>query len=176
MSQPGDGSLTTMTWEAWVKPESLKTVLMTKYNTQGPDYNSYFIAFTHSGNFRNTAYSAIGVHTNSETLNSYSTVGEWIYLTSTWKLGGTNDIVPFVNGSEVSDTQSMSSANVMRDIPVSDDIGRVRPEAETHYADAVIDEVRWSKVVRSDDWIITSYNTMNNPFSFFNVGPEESAP
>jgi MSHA biogenesis protein MshQ len=42
--------------------------------------------------------------------------------------------------------------------------------------DGWLDEFRISKVRRSDDWIITSYNTMNNPSSFFNVGPEESAP
>jgi hypothetical protein len=40
----------------------------------------------------------------------------------------------------------------------------------------VIDKEKWSKVVRSDDWIITSYNTMSEPSSFFNIGLEESAP
>jgi hypothetical protein len=64
----------------------------------------------------------------------------------------------------------------MRNIPVTDDIGRVRTEAATQYADAVIDELRWAKTIRSDEWIITSYNTMNDPSSFFSVGPEESAP
>ena len=39
-----------------------------------------------------------------------------------------------------------------------------------------IDEVRISNIVRSSAWIETSYNTMNDPSSFFSVGPEESAP
>jgi hypothetical protein len=42
--------------------------------------------------------------------------------------------------------------------------------------DGWIDEFRISKVRRSDAWISTSYNTMNNPSSFFNVGPEEASP
>jgi hypothetical protein len=37
-----------------------------------------------------------------------------------------------------------------------------------------LDEFRISKVRRSDAWISTSYNTMNDPSSFFSVGPEES--
>jgi hypothetical protein len=62
----------------------------------------------------------------------------------------------------------------MRDIPVTDDIGRYRPEAGAQYTDAVIDEIRWSKTVRSDEWIKTSYNTMNEPESFLDIGPEET--
>jgi hypothetical protein len=176
MAQPGDGSLTTMTWEAWIKPESIDTVLTTKYNTQGTDYNSYFISFLKDGEFRICAYSAVGINTNGFTDDSYSVVGEWIYLTGTFNLGGTNKLNIFIDGNEVPITQTSNSANVMKNIPVTDDLGRYRPEAGTKYADGVFDEVRWSKTVRSDDWIITSYKTMNDPSSFFNVSPEESAP
>jgi len=176
MTQPGDGSLTTMTWEAWVKPESSDTILTTKYNTQGTDYASYFISFLKDGKFRICAYSGWGVNTNGYTDDSYSEVGEWVYLTGTFNLGGINELSAFINGTKVSFTQISSSANVMKNIPVTDDLGRYRPESGTKYADAVFDEVRWSKTVRSDYWIGTSYNTMNDPSSFFNVGPEETAP
>ena len=39
-----------------------------------------------------------------------------------------------------------------------------------------MDEVRISAIQRSDNWITTSYNTINDPSSFFSMGPEESAP
>jgi hypothetical protein len=42
--------------------------------------------------------------------------------------------------------------------------------------DGWLDEFRISKIRRSDAWISTSYNTMNDPSSFFSVGPEESSP
>jgi hypothetical protein len=103
-------------------------------------------------------------------------VDEWIYLTGTFNLGGINELSAFINGYEVPFTQVSSSAGVMQNIAVSDDLGRFRPEAGTVYADAGFDEVRWSKTVRSDDWISTSYNTMSDPSSFFDVGLEESAP
>jgi hypothetical protein len=176
MLQPGDGSLTTMTWEAWVKPETQDIVLVSKYNSQGLDLSSYYIFFCDSGKFRNQAISAWDVRTDSCTINSYSVVGQWVYLTSTFNLGGINDIVPFIDGNEVADTQPYSNGNYMKNIEVSDDLGRYRIEAGTRYTDGIFDEVRWSKVIRSDDWIITSYNTMNDPSSFFSVGPEESSP
>ena len=42
--------------------------------------------------------------------------------------------------------------------------------------DGKIDEVQFSNVARSDSWISTSYNSQNDPSSFFSVGPEESGP
>ncbi len=174
MMQPTDGSLTTMTWEAWIKPETEDIPLMTKYNTQGSTkYGSYGIHLGYDGKFYNYAIQASGKYTQSITINDYSVVGQWVYLTSTWTLGGVNDIDPFINGSEVSDIQSSSNGNYMQNTPITDDLGRYNPEAGTKYTDAVIDEVRWSKIVRSGAWINTSYNTMNDSSSFFSVGPEE---
>ena len=51
--------------------------------------------------------------------------------------------------------------------------------AGSHYGSfwkGMIDEVRISNTDRSDAWIETSYNTMNDPSGFFDVDPEESAP
>ena len=176
MEQPGDGSLTTMTWEGWIKPESQDIRLMTKYDTSGTDYVSYTMDFRYGGKFDIWVASGWGVTTRGMTDDSYSVIGEWIYLTATFNLGGINDLNALINGYEVAFTQSTSSANVMNDIAVTDDIGRVRLETSTDYTDGIFDEIRWSKVVRSDAWISTSYNTMNDPSSFFSVGPEEVGP
>ncbi len=177
MSQPGDGSLSTMTWECWVKPETQDSILMTKYNTQGTDYVSYFISFVDNGKFRSCAYKGTGgKRTNGITNDSYSTVGQWIYLTSTFLLGGINEIDIFINGDEVAVTHEKRAGDYMRDTPVSDDLGRHRPESGTKYADAVFDEVRWSKIIRSSAWIKTSYNNMNDPSDFMRFGPEETSP
>ncbi len=176
MTQPGDGSLRTMTWECWVKPEEEDIEIMNKYDTSGTDYTSYFIGFRYGGKFNIAASSAWGVNTKGSTDDSYSVIGEWVYLTATYTLGGTNEIRAFINGDEVAFTHEQKSANVMRNTPTTDNFGRCRYEGGTGYIDAVIDEIRWSKTVRGDDWISTSYNTMNNPSNFFGVGPEESAP
>jgi hypothetical protein len=44
------------------------------------------------------------------------------------------------------------------------------------YWQGLIDEVRISNIARSDDWLFTSYNTMNDPSNFITIGPEQSAP
>jgi hypothetical protein len=174
MALPGDGSLATMTWEGWVKPESIPTYLMNKYNSQGPtDYRSYAINIDPVGKWNNHAYQANGVSTYSKTSNIYATVGEWIYLVSTWDLGiRSSDIVPYINGQMVSDNQESSNADYICNTPISDDLGRNRPETGTKYGDAVIDEVRWSRIIRSDEWILTSFNNMNDPKGFSNICSE----
>jgi len=176
MDQPADGSLTTITWEAWIKPKIQDQIIMTKYNSLGGSQASYYIAFASNGKFRFNTYSGSGIRTRGITINSYSSIGQWIYITSTLNLGGINDIDVFVDGEEVAFSLEENSANFIRDLPDSDDIGRYRPQAGAKYSDAFIDEVRWSKIIRGNEWIKTSYNTMNDPSSFFSVGSEESAP
>jgi hypothetical protein len=175
MAQPADGLLTTMTWEAWVKPETQDGIIMCKYDSSGIDYSSYWIGFSSGGKFHFQANSGWGTSHCIMGLTdaSYSVVGQWIYLSATFNLGEIKDLDAFINGNEVSITQEYSNANVMWDTPVTDDLGRYRPESGPKYADAVMDEVRWSKVVRNDDWIKTSFNTMNDPSSFLSFGPEE---
>jgi len=174
MTQPADSSLTTITWEAWVKPETLAIPIATKYHTG--EASSYYIAFQDDGKFRFCAYGGYRIMTNCITENSYSSVDKWFYLTSTLNLGGTNDINIFIDGEEVPVTLSDRDADFIRNLPETDDLGRYRPKAGPIYTDAVIDEVRWSKVIRSDKWIKTSYNTINDPSSFYEIGSEESGP
>jgi hypothetical protein len=176
MSQPGDGSLTTMTWECWIKPEAQDGIIMCKYDTTGTDYSSYYINFQENGRFRSTAYESNSARTDGITQNSYSNVGQWVYISSAFNLGGINDINIFINGDEVTVSFTANSGDNMRNIPISDDLGRYRPESGPKYADAVIDEVRWSKVVRSDAWIKTSFNTMDDSSSFMSFGLEETIP
>jgi hypothetical protein len=174
MAQPADGSLTTMTWEAWVKPETQDIQLMAKfYNINYNHEYSYQIAIASGGKFYNYCSSTQSAKTTSKTVDSYSEVGKWIYLVSTFNLGGVNDIDPFINGLEVSDIQTYSGGIFFKNINRADEIGRFRPSGGNSYTDAIIDEVRWSKIIRSDSWIETSYNTMNYLSSFISVGLEE---
>ena len=40
----------------------------------------------------------------------------------------------------------------------------------------IVDELQVSKISKSSYWISTEYNNQNDPLSFYNFGPEESAP
>jgi hypothetical protein len=173
MAQPADSSLTTMTWEAWIKPETQDCTIASKYDTTGTDYNSYHINFREGGKFYFSAHDKFGVsgRTAGITDDSYSVVDQWVYLTASYELGNVQELDAFIDGEEVAFTLEYSNADYMRNTPVTDDLGRYRPESGGPlYVDAVIDEVRWSKVVRSAYWIKTSFNTMNDPFNFISVG------
>jgi len=132
--------------------------------------------FQQGGKFLSNVASAWKVGTSGITDDSYSIIDTWVHLTSTFNLGGTNHIDSYINGDEVTVSMIEIIADVIWDNPVTDDIGRARFEGGTGYADAVIDELRWSKIIRSDEWIKTSFNTMNDPSSFLSIGPEESGP
>ena len=98
-----------MTWEAWVKPEKIECIIMCKYNTQGLDYNSYWIAFNIDGKFRNVANSAFGgVNTDSITDNVYAVIGQWVYLTSTLNLGGVKSTTGTQEGLSLTNKMTVS--------------------------------------------------------------------
>ena len=42
--------------------------------------------------------------------------------------------------------------------------------------DGILDEVRWSNIVRSTDYVKTSFNNQSSPSTFYSTGAVESAP
>lgn len=173
MAQPADSSLITITWEAWINPESIGTWILSKYDSSGTDYGSYHIQLNANGFFKSCVLSDFNSHTISITDNPVASEGQWIYLTSTFNLGGINEIKPYINGVALPYTMLDRSANFMWNTPVTDDLGRTRLESSTEYADIIIDEVRWSKMIRSDAWIKTTYLTMND-LNLLIIGNEKS--
>ncbi len=86
-----------------------------------------------------------------------------------------NNVILFLNGFEIPSTlDSNGDTDYMANVDITDDLGRrMKP---TEYGDGIFDEVRWSKVLRSNEWIESTYNTINDPSNFFNVGPDQSHP
>ncbi len=166
------------TIEIWLKTTS-KSTEMLFYSDNANDYNKI--------GFRKLEDSCVGqifVRGNTYSDSSYirgSTIlndGEWHYIVGTIdnsQAGQNNDLRLFVDGkeetpiSEVHDWDGTTLTN-------SKDkwIGEKKSVNFPFQGD--LDEFRLSKYGRSDSWIRTSYNMMNDSSSFFNVGPEESAP
>ena len=49
-----------------------------------------------------------------------------------------------------------------------------RNGGDWYYWQGLVDEVRISSIARSESWLKTSYNAMNDPSSFLSIGPEET--
>ena len=104
--------------------------------------------------------------------NLYNTnniiIGDWYYHVGTYN---GNDKYVYINGD---DKQHSTETNIDT-MAQTNNIG-------ANFLDnwgmdgGLIDEIRISNVERSSSWITTSYNTMNDPSTFFSIGPEESSP
>jgi len=178
MAQPADGSLNVGTLELWVNIDDVNENchLMLKYATGGTARVSYISSILLGGKPRFYVYKEEGANWFYFTANNQEiSSNNWQYIAFGITIGSIRNIDIYVDGLEVPSTKFYegSQPSVFRDIPKVDEIGRYRPEAGTYYYDYKIDEMRWSKVVRSDAWINTSYNSMNDPSSFFSIGAEE---
>jgi hypothetical protein len=179
MNQPCNDILTTGTLEFWVNAEELgqRNFIATKYDTTGTDYQSYAAWIEASGKLAIVFY-----HQNYDHWFRYIsnqvviTPGSWCHVAFRITIGTTRVVRFYVDGDRVFATKSTqgSQPTTFKDIPRSDILGAIPFEESWEYSDAIVDEMRWSKDVKSEEWIETSYNTMNDPFNFINIGLENS--
>jgi hypothetical protein len=103
----------------------------------------------------------------------------WNYFSGSYNGDETGDDISIVlDGIVEEGEQWTGNYNVMKNGNEEMRIGAHHSTNQNkwYYWQGLIDEVRISKVARTSNWLITSYNTMNDPSSFFSAGPEESAP
>ncbi|MFX0105887.1 MAG: LamG-like jellyroll fold domain-containing protein, partial [Candidatus Hodarchaeota archaeon] len=93
---------------------------------------------------------------------------EWIYVVQTWDVNS-DFIKGYINGSLYGSSSGLAHpTNGSYNIYLASD----RNGGEYFYGS--IDEVRFSDIYRTDEWIETEYNNQNDPQSFLTLGPEES--
>jgi hypothetical protein len=157
---PNVGSLNTFTLEMWAKYESYVNAeeLMgkEKYIAFVTGYDDHHLRYVvGDGAWGNYVSSGAG---SIET-------GIWYYIVGT--SDGTN-IELFIDSDSKGTAENADNFNA--------DFHLGERYANKYNFDGIMDEVRVSATERSQDWITTSYNTMNDPSSFLTFGPEESAP
>ena len=185
MSEPADNSITTATFEMWINIDDFlnSNRLISKANSgdYGPDRLSYIggISSDRTISFQlwcGTWFSEqniINFHTNEPCV----VAGYWQHISVVIDLSEKNANI-YYNGEEKDNKVTIEGTppEFFYDIKCSEELGRMVWEGAANRFNGAMDEVRISKTCRSEAWIITSYNTMNDPLSFFSVGPEESAP
>jgi hypothetical protein len=185
MSEPADNSITTATFEMWINVDDFENPnrLISKANSGDyePDRLSYIggISSDRTISFqlwRGTWYheqNIINFHTNVPCAVS----GYWQHVSIVIDLSERNANI-YHNGVEIDNKVTIKGnpPNYFYNIAYPEELGRMVWEGAANRFNGAMDEVRISKTCRSDAWIITSYNTMNDPLSFFDIGPEESAP
>ena len=100
-----------------------------------------------------------------------ATPSQWYYLAYKWA-GNTASSTYIVD--------STSNTKGSQDAYISGSDNGLRFACDMHgnsnRLDGMIEEARISKELRSNTWLVTTYNTMSDSSSFFSVGPEESGP
>ncbi len=156
---------TTHTISFWLKFD----VLTTFDEVIGTSGKEYILTRWDSGGryiYAHSGGSEVSIETQD--INDKTVTGVWYYLTIArdhtswggWYVNGTYDTGNFKSGTNDMSYSFLGDVNANPDYTF---VGQV-------------DELKVSLVMRSADWISTEYNNQNNPSSFLNFGPEESAP
>jgi hypothetical protein len=183
MQEPCDNTIGIATFEMWIKPDSLTDgMLLTKHNSEvEPDKKTYEVEMRNDGKIRFEFWSGTWYPSHKKIIvttdDAYVSIASWQHIVAVANVAS-RDVKIYYDGDEKSSTTVIEGVPLpyFYDISWFEHLGRNTGSSSTRYYDGCMDEVRISKTCRSEAWIITSYNTMNDPSSFFSVGPEESAP
>jgi hypothetical protein len=184
MPEPADGSNSKATFEAWVNPETDThgSIICKLDTTYEPDIRSYKFEILKTGQIRFSAQS--GTYYPSGDIIRFTTddnlinTGTWQHIIAVIDLSIKNNTKLYYNGEEQDWSIIIlgTAPSHFYDVNLEERLGILAQESGSIYYEGAMDEIRVSKIFRNDDWLKTSYNTMNNPSSFFTVGPEESGP
>ena len=184
MSEPANNNINRATFQAWYNPDDMErsSPIFLKYNTEKePDQMSYSFRVRTDGNIAFRA--ASGSWSPSKDVidvisdDSVISVDNWNHIVAVIDLS-TRNMEYYHNGVLIDNTIVIegSPPSFFHNVACSEESGRQLWESTKTYLDGQIDEIRISKVIRSEDWITTEYNNQNNPLDFYNIGPEESGP
>jgi hypothetical protein len=183
MPEPADDSISTATFEIWINPEvgawgNLICKLDTSYE---PDLKSYNFNLLKTGEYRFSAQS--GTWVPSDDIIRFTT-NEPLVTTNTWQqivivvdlsVSDAGSAIIYFNG-EIQPSNTIiigSPPDHFYDVPLEERLGRYTPESGgPHLFDGSMDEVRISKVCRSQEWISTQFNNQNDVSSFLKFGRE----
>jgi hypothetical protein len=155
------------TISAWINMETLRSYnsIFSKSDGSATNYD-FLIANDEVRLYFEPGYSY------EDTTAANLSAGQTYYVTVTFN-DAADSIIFYVNGSVSAD-----NGNAESNTPASDANERARIGAWTSadHFDGITDEVRFSKVARSADWIETSFNNQNAPATFLSAATEEVGP
>jgi FlaG/FlaF family flagellin (archaellin) len=167
MEDPG---LSQMTVEAWVyKDAAGDDRVAAKTDSGSPGTSGYLWSL-------GVADTTVRVRTHTS-VPSYDggaiTYGNWWYVAFTYN-DNTNELKIYRNEAvtSTSATGAIGSNSEPVRIAENDD----NPVGNSRLWDGRLDEVRFSNVARSQDWIISGYRNTNNPGAFFGISGEFTVP
>jgi len=158
------------TIECWAKRGSINTTHAMLSKLYNPQY-SWKLSFDTTNNWiRLDVY-----ETGSGTYQNIQTTDMTVTDTTNWHhvvaRSDSGSLTVHLDGTKSTSTGSFSG-NVRHDSePLY--IGAAQWSGRTDEYDGALDEIRISKITRSEDWIVAEYNNQSNPAGFYTIGLEE---
>jgi PKD repeat protein len=109
---------------------------------------------------------------NHDWVESYGhlSANTWMYLTGVYSGSGGEQAL-YVNGAKVASSTTTQFGPTAGSFKVT--IGDCSFGWGYHW-NGKLDEMRFSNIARTSQWITSSYNTMNSPSTFMSIGEEEN--
>lgn len=143
----------------WMRTAALSSNI-TMFYIGSPSGNADYLAGTHLTSNEIRFQSRDGAVGNGNIVHTTNvTTDEWAYVVCT-RTGTTGEL--FLNGSGESDTDAEWGVTVNTETTFAN----FRVGASTGFYEGILDEIRVSDIVRSDDWITIEYTNQNDPESF----------
>ena len=158
----------------WVSPADLSSPNSMRVLCEFQDANNHWALVTETPTSQNgidvnTIVADIvsgGVETRQKLPNNSLSAGNWYYLTVNFN--GSVPVAMYLNGQSVM-TPSLGQ-NYGYGTAAQMNIGSRNDNG--HLFSGVLDEIRFSNIVRSGDWIAAEYNNQSRPASFYAVTTE----
>ncbi|QEF96413.1 hypothetical protein Mal15_04410 [Stieleria maiorica] len=171
-----DSTASTATIEVWVNWDNVADgdhqILMTSSNrfTTGAK-DGYEWASNGSGN--HFYYPEGGTDPNYVLGPSPYTNGVWHHVALTQDFA-TKEVEIYVDGVAMSFSSDTLATTWTTLADPADWLWGGNPDRATRYFDGMMDEIRVSNLVRSQDWIQASFASQDNPSAFFSLGSAET--
>ncbi|MCK5112975.1 MAG: DUF2341 domain-containing protein, partial [Thermoplasmatales archaeon] len=161
-----------ITFELWGKFDNMPTPSDPEYFIIARKDYAYLMSLRHDGDLRIMYWDGSTRYNGDSSFSSPITTDIWYYLGGTFDTD-TNNIEFFKDDVKDSCTEWTESQSNNNGYDL--DIGGFQGYSECT-VDGMIDEFRISDIVRTDNWITTTYNTESSPSTFMSFGPEETGP
>ncbi len=178
LNYSGVGTLPQLTVSAWVNTTFNNGAFNGNWSILDFDRSEYFNVYVH-GDGR-VGFSTKGGNTDDFFAGSAGDVndGTWHFVTAVYD--GTDKMI-YIDGTLAS-TQTnphggsaLGTANTRYGlIGDGSEASSFNGGKNNRYYEGLLDEVRYSEMVRSADWIGTEYNNQNSPGTFYSVGTQNA--
>lgn len=169
------GGSQTGTIEFWAKrgATGFVTVISKSTDTAGSGWEVNFTGAGPGHKLRFGSAVATGGIRNWVSTSGFSDTTNWFYLVVNWN-GSAHTNVPlgYVNGSADTMTANGGSGTGSAVETTTEPLMFGTQVDLGNYYNGVLDEIRISNVIRGADWITSTYNSLNSPFTFYTVGSQ----